>query len=160
MVDADCKIHKLARVLFPELVNIYGTTIGALSRIGPFVELQRGTVIGKNTLVQRYACTVEGTIIGDRCFIGPGVILVNDVYPTTDGAVQLGAPQVADDASIGAGSIVFPVHIGEGAIVGAGSLVLADVPAWSIAHGRPARVHRQLAGKAERAAYIAQRHSS
>ena len=72
MIDADCQIHRRAQVLFPDLVNIYGTTIGAFTRIGPFVELQRDTVLGKFVNFQHHSYTAPGTQIGNRVFVGAG----------------------------------------------------------------------------------------
>ena len=160
MVDADCTIHKLGQVLMPELVNIYGTTIGAFSRVGPFVEMQRGTVLGKSVNFQHHSYTAPGTIIGDRVFVGPGVGFINDDFPVVDGQVELRCATVGDDVSIGAGCIIFPVNIGEGAIIGAGSLVTRDVPAWTLVYGHPAKVQRLFTGREERAAYIAQHYGS
>ena len=155
MIDSDCNIHPTAQILFPDLVNIYGATIGAGTRVGPFVELQRDTVIGRDVNFQHHSYAATGTVIGDRVFVGPGVGFTNDDYPTLFGPHHLSPPVVENDVSIGANAVINPgVRIGEGSMIGAGAVVTKDVPPWSIVVGIPARVVRTFAGHDERHAYL------
>jgi len=131
-------------------VNLYGCEIGDHSKIGTFVEIQRGAKIGKRVKISSHTFICEGVTIEDEVFIGHNVSFINDRYPraTTDE----GQPQTDEDwkleytkverrASIGTGStILCGVTIGENAIVGAGSVVTKDVPANAIVAGNPAHV--------------------
>ena len=154
MIDDDCTIHATAQVLFPDLVNIYGATIGAGTRVGPFTEIQRDCVLGRDVNFQHHSYTATGTKIGDRVFVGPGVGFINDVYPSTMGPTHRQAPIIEDDVSIGAEAVIMPVTVGQGAIVGAGSVVTKDVPPWSVVVGSPARIVRTFSGHDERHAYL------
>lgn len=132
-------------------VNLYGCTVGDGSRIGPFVEVQRGARIGARCKIQSHTFVCEGVTIEDDVFVGHGVIFVNDKYPraTRDGRLQ--APEdwklletvVEQGASLGSGAIVLGgVRIGTGAIVGAGAVVTRHVPAGEVVAGAPARTIR------------------
>ena len=135
-------------------VNLYGCEIGDDSRIGTFVEIQRGSKIGKRVKISSHSFICEGVTIEDEVFIGHGVMFINDKYPhsTTDG----GQPQTEADwvciptlvrrgASIGSNAtILCGVTIGEGAIVGAGSVVTHDVLPETIVAGNPAHLIRTL----------------
>lgn len=135
-------------------VNLYGCTIGDGSKIGTFVEVQKGVTIGQNVKVSSHSFICEGVIIEDGVFIGHHVCFINDRYPRAvnpDGSRQTEAdwtvvPTVVKrGASIGSNAtILCGVTIGENAIVGAGSVVTKDVPANTIVAGNPARVLRQV----------------
>ncbi len=133
-----------------EFVNLYGCTIGAYSRVGAFVEIQRDVTIGAYCKISTHSFVCSGVKIGDRVFVGHGVTFVNDKHPRATNAD--GTPQgpadwtqidtwVEDDASIGSGAtILCGVRIGKGAMVGAGAVVTKDVPPGKTVVGNPARV--------------------
>lgn len=141
-------------IAHPELVNLYGCTIGDDTRIGPFVEVQRGVTIGRACKVSSHTFICSGVSIGDEVFIGHGVIFINDRHPraTIDGRPQTDADwtliptHVGHGASIGSGVVVLcGVTIGDGALVGAGAVVTRDVPPGGVVAGVPARLqHRDL----------------
>jgi len=135
-------------------INLYGCTIDDDTRIGPFVEIQKNAFIGKRCKIQSHTFICEGVTIEDEAFVGHGVMFTNDKYPraTADsGSLQTEAdwkviPTVIKRrASIGSNAtIMCGVTVGEEAIVGAGSVVLHDVPAGTIVAGNPAKVIRRI----------------
>jgi len=138
-------------------VNLYGCEIGADSRIGAFVEIQKGARIGARVKVSSHSFICEGVTIEDEVFVGHGVMFTNDKYPRA--TAPSGAPQSKGDwtllptrvkkgASIGSNAtILCGVTIGERAIVGAGSVVTHDVPDGAVVAGVPARVLRYISEK-------------
>jgi len=130
-------------------VNLYGCTIGADSRIGTFVEIQRNAVVGRNCKISSHTFICEGVRIEDECFIGHHVVFVNDRYPAAvnpDGSLQgpsdwkVVETYVRRRASVGSGAVILcGVTIGEGALVGAGAVVTKDVAPHSVVAGNPAR---------------------
>jgi acetyltransferase-like isoleucine patch superfamily enzyme len=133
-------------------VNLYGCQIGDETKIGTFVEIQKGAVIGRRVKVSSHTFICEGVKIEDFVFIGHGVMFINDKYPrstTETGELQTEADWVCiptlvkRGASIGSNAtILCGVTIGEGAIVGAGSVVTHDVPPGAVVAGNPARLLR------------------
>lgn len=149
-------------VYHPDLCNLYGCEIGADSTIGPFVEIQRGAVIGAGSKVCSHTFICARVTIGNRVFVGHGVMFTNDLYPVVAGPPVWASTVVEDDVSIGSGSTILPVRIGQGAIVGAGSVVVRDVPALAVVAGNPARILRQFYSFNQRAGYLeamARRHA-
>jgi acetyltransferase-like isoleucine patch superfamily enzyme len=138
-------------------VNLYGCEIGDESRIGTFVEIQKGAHIGRRVKISSHSFVCEGVTIEDEVFIGHGVMFINDKYPratTEDGSSQTEADWVCTPtivqrrASIGSNAtILCGVTIGEGALVGAGSVVTRDVPPGATVVGNPARPIREKVSK-------------
>lgn len=136
-----------------DFVNLYDCEIGDNSRVGAFVEIQRGVKIGKNVKISTHTFICEGVTIEDDVFVGHNVSFINDKYPR---ATMNGRLQTANDweciptlvkkgASIGTSvTILCGVTIGENAIVGAGSVVTKDVPANAIVTGVPASIRRHV----------------
>jgi UDP-2-acetamido-3-amino-2,3-dideoxy-glucuronate N-acetyltransferase len=145
---------KLGRdVIIHHFVNLYGCDIGDGTKIGSFVEIQKGARVGRNCKLSSHTFICEGVTIEDEVFIGHGVTFINDKHPRATSAS--GALQTNDDwqvvpilvqrgASIGSGAtILCGVTIGERAIVGAGAVVVTDVPADARVAGNPARMLRE-----------------
>ncbi len=129
--------------------NLYGCRIGDNTRIGPFVEIQRGVVVGASCKIQSHSFLCEGVELDDEVFVGHGVMFTNDKFPratTATGELQTAADwsllqtTVGRGASIGSGAVVLGgIQIGEGALVGAGAVVTKDVGAGETVLGNPAR---------------------
>ncbi|MBI5719987.1 MAG: N-acetyltransferase [Burkholderiales bacterium] len=148
-VAADVVLGAGVTIHHPVLVNLYGCTVGEGSTIGPFVEVQRGAVIGARCKIGSHSFVCTGVTLEDEVFVGHGVMFVNDRHPraASGGRLQregdwvLEPTRVGRGASIGSGAVVMcGVTIGAGAMVGAGAVVTADVPAGATVAGVPARL--------------------
>ncbi len=150
MINADVVLGTNVQIFQPSLVNLYGCAIGAGTKIGAFVEIQRGASIGQNCKISSHSFICEGVEVEDGVFIGHGVMFTNDLYPRAvnpDGTLQTAEDwtvvrtQVKSRASIGSNATILAgITIGEGALIGAGAVVIQDVPAGATVVGNPARV--------------------
>ena len=148
-IAADVTLGRDVRIFQPDLVNLYGCSIGSETKIGAFVEIQKNARVGARCKISSHSFVCEGVTIEDEVFIGHGVIFINDKYPratSPSGALQSDADWevvptvVRRGASIGSGvTILCGVTIGECALVGAGAVVIDDVPAHATVAGNPAR---------------------
>ncbi len=145
-----------ANVKISAFVNLYGCSVGDSTKIGAFVEIQKGAAIGKNCKISSHTFICEGVTVQDNVFIGHNVTFINDKYPRAtraDGSLQtekdwsVVPTLVESGASIGSSvSILCGVTIGAGAMVGAGSVVTKDIPPGEIWAGNPARFVRKADG--------------
>ena len=141
-------------IVHPELVNLYGCTVGEQTRIAPFVEIQKNAAVGARCKISSHTFICEGVTIEDECFIGHHVCFINDRYPRAtarSGGLQTEADwevvptRVCRGASIGSAAVIMcGVTIGAGALVAAGAVVTRDVPPRHLVAGVPARIIRPL----------------
>lgn len=135
-------------VTVADCVNLYGCTIGEACFIGPFVEIQKGVVIGKNTKVQSHSFICELVSIGDNCFIGHGVMFINDLFsdgkPAGGDKAKWKSTTIGNNVSIGSNATILPVSICNGAVIGAGAVVTKNIDLPGIYAGNPARLIKSL----------------
>lgn len=153
-IGKDVVVGKNTKIYHPELVNLYGCIIGDNCIIGSFVEIRKRVRIGNKVKIQAFVFIPEGVIIEDEVFIGPGVVFTNDNFPRAtnqDGSLKslkdwkVMQTKICQKASIGANAtILCGITIEEGALVGAGSVVIKDVPSWTVVAGNPAQVIRKI----------------
>ena len=151
-ISPDVKLGEGVRVF--SFANLYGCEIGDFTKVGAFVEIQKGARIGKNCKISSHTFICEGVNIEDQVFIGHNVTFINDLYPRAanpDGSLQTEADWkvvptfVRKGASVGSSATILAgVTVGEGAIVGAGAVVTKDVAPFTIVAGVPAKVLRGL----------------
>jgi acetyltransferase-like isoleucine patch superfamily enzyme len=151
-VSPDVRLGK--DVKLSPFVNLYGCEVGANTKIGAFVEIQKNAKVGQNCKISSHTFVCEGVSIEDNVFVGHGVVFINDLFPratTAQGELQtekdwkVERTLVKRGASIGSGSTILAnVVIGENAMVGAGSVVTRDVPDNAVVAGNPAKVLRVM----------------
>src|SRR5881296_2524335 len=149
-IAPDVKIGERVRIFQPDLVNLYGCSIGDDSKVGAFVEMQKGVTVGRLCKISSHSFLCEGVTIEDEVFVGHGVMFINDLdprataiggKPQTDADWIVVPTRVRRGASIGSGAVIMGgVTIGEGALVGAGAVVTKDVAANTVVAGVPARL--------------------
>ena len=157
MISESVQLGEGVRIHHPELVNLYGCAIGRDSRIGAFVEIQKGARIGERCKISSHSFVCEGVTIEDEVFVGHGVMFINDPHPRAtaeNGALQTEADwtclptRVKRGASIGSGAVILcNVTIGERALIGAGAVVTKDVAPGAIVAGVPARLMKNKGAK-------------
>jgi UDP-2-acetamido-3-amino-2,3-dideoxy-glucuronate N-acetyltransferase len=147
-IAPDVKMGEGVKII--DFVNLYGCTIGDNTKIGTFVEIQKGSIIGKNCKISSHSFICEGVTLEDNVFIGHNVTFTNDLYPRA--TTENGKMQTEEDwkciptcvrfgASVGSSStLLCGITVGEHAIIGAGSVVTKDVPSFSIVAGNPAKI--------------------
>lgn len=158
-IARDVRLAADVRIVHPELVNLYGCSIGEGTRIATFVEIQKNATIGARCKISSHTFVCEGVTIEDECFVGHHVCFTNDRFPRatsetgqlqTEDDWQVVPTRVCRGASIGSGAVILcGVTIGERALVGAGAVVTHDVLPGAVVAGVPART---LENKARRAA--------
>ena len=148
-IAPNVQLGENVQIHHPELVNLYGCSIGDDTKIGAFVEIQKGAVVGARCKISSHTFICEGVAIEDEAFIGHGVMFINDRYPqaTNDGKLQTEADWkviktfVKRGASIGSGAVILcGITIGKKALIGAGAVVTHNVPDNGIVAGVPARM--------------------
>ncbi len=150
MIAASVILGEGVVIHHPDLVNLYGCSVGAGSRIGTFVEIQKNAIIGQNCKISSHSFICEGVTIEDGVFVGHGVMFTNDTYPRavnsggellSDGQWDVVPTLVKRRAAIGSNATILPgLTIGEGAQIGAGAVVTKDVPDYAIVAGVPAKI--------------------
>lgn len=148
-IAKDVKLGADVVIFHADLVNLYGCTIGAHTKIGTFVEIQKNAVVGAQCKISSHTFVCEGVTIEDEVFVGHGVMFINDRHPraTSQGKLQTEAEWqviptlVKQGASIGSGAVIMcGVTLGQHSMVGAGAVVTHDVPDYAIAVGVPAKI--------------------
>ena len=133
----NCKIDPSCKIIYPDLVNLYGCTIGENTQVGPFVEIQKDVKIGRNCTISSHTFICSGVTIGDNCFIGHGVVFINDRNPrainekgelASENDWKLEETFVEDNVSIGSSStIMCGIKIEKNSLIGARTFVLKDI---------------------------------
>ena len=129
-------------------VNLYGCKIGDNTQIGPFVEIQKNVTIGNDCKIQSHSFICELVTIGDNCFIGHGVMFVNDLFkegkPAGGDKLKWKATFVGNNVSIGSNATILPVSVGDNVVIAAGAVVTKNIPKNSVVAGNPAKIIKTL----------------
>ena len=142
----NCIIARDVRIIEP--VNLYGCSISDSVFIGPFVEIQKGVKIGKRSKIQSHSFICELVEIGNHCFIGHGVVFVNDKFNKKNGPSKNEKLWekciVEDNVSIGSNATILPIKICSGCVIGAGSVVVKDIKIRGVYAGNPAKLIKKI----------------
>lgn len=142
----DVKFGENVKIVHP--INLYGCKINDNVFIGPFVEVQKNVSIGKRTKVQSHSFICELVTIGDDCFIGHGVMFINDLFseggPAGGDASKWKSTKIGNNVSLGSNATILPVEIADGVVIGAGSVVTKDIKIKGVYAGNPAKLVRVL----------------
>ena len=148
-IAGDVKLGK--NIKLSKFINLYGCAVGDNTKIGAFVEIQKKAVVGKNCKISSHSFICEGVSLGDNCFIGHGVVFINDNYPRatkSNGKLEAGLDwmsrlvktKIGKNVAIGSNSTILGnINIGDGSLVGAGSVVTKNIPAREVWAGNPAK---------------------
>jgi acetyltransferase-like isoleucine patch superfamily enzyme len=127
--------------------NLYGCRIGDRTFVGPFCEIQRGAIVGSDCRVQSHAFICDLVSIGDRCFVGHGVVFINDTFarggPARGDRSLWQTTIIGNDVSIGSNATILPVRVADGVVIGAGAVVTRDLDVRGVYAGNPARLLRR-----------------
>jgi UDP-2-acetamido-3-amino-2,3-dideoxy-glucuronate N-acetyltransferase len=149
MIKEDVKFGEGVKIPNPDLVNLYGCEIGAETKIGSFVEIQKNAIIGKQCKISSHTFICEGVKIEDKVFIGHGVMFTNDLFPRATTGDQLQTEKdwnvistiIKEGASIGSNAtILCGISVGKEALIGAGAVVTKNIPDFAIVAGVPAKI--------------------
>ena len=131
-----------------EPVNMYGCSIGDHTFVGPFVEIQKSVNIGSHCKIQSHSFICELVNIGDHCFIGHGVMFINDLFskggPAQGDKSLWKSTHIGNHVSIGSNATILPIRICDHVVIGAGAVVVEDIPDYAVAVGCPARVIKKI----------------
>ena len=139
-----------SNVTIIEPVNLYGCSIGDDSFVGPFVEIQKNTTIGKNTKIQSHSFICELVSIGDECFIGHGVMFINDLFsegrPANGNKDYWKNTKIGNNVSIGSNATILPIEICDNVVIGAGAVVTKNIVESGVYVGNPAKKMKEING--------------
>jgi len=139
-----------SNVTIIEPVNLYGCSIGDDSFVGPFVEIQKNTTIGKNTKIQSHSFICELVSIGDECFVGHGVMFINDLFsegrPANGNNYLWKNTKIGNNVYIGSNSTILPIEICDNVVIGAGAVVTKNIIESGIYVGNPAKKIKEING--------------
>jgi len=139
-----------SNVTIIEPVNLYGCSIGDDSFVGPFVEIQKNTTIGKNTKIQSHSFICELVSIGDECFIGHGVMFINDLFsegrPANGDKYFWKNTKIGNNVSIGSNATILPIEICDNVVIGAGAVVTKNIVESGVYVGNPAKKMKEING--------------